>query len=122
MAQDDVLGQADALMRRHRSFVARPAEEVVSCPASDSFAEAPDIPLLTEVVDAQAVTSPDLPAVLDALHGEIDAALESWLADNLPASVAQASQQILAELDARARQSLLPRLQALIDAHRGTDA
>lgn len=121
MAQDDVLDQADALMRRHRSFVARPVGATGNAPSGDD-AEPSDIPVLTEVVDAEPIAPRNIDALLDTLRNEVDTALESWLVEVLPAAVASASQQILAELDSKARQSLLPRLEALIDTHRDTEA
>ena len=111
MATDDVLDQADALMQRHRSFVARRPEEIAA-PATDEVIE-DEIPVLTEIVDTDSLAAateppPDLQA---AIKDELDA----WLVEALPAAVANASQHIIAELDTKARQSLLPRLQALVD-------
>lgn len=112
----DVIGQADALMRRYRSFVARPpSDEDVA--ANDTAADG-DIPVLTEIVVAGEVAPGDIGALLDALQADLDAELSAWLIDVLPAAVANASQQILAELDAKARNTLLPRLQEIIAAHR----
>lgn len=110
----DVVRQADALMQRHRSFVARAPEDVAT---PVRIAADADIPLLTEVVDSG--TPPqEGAAMLDALRSEIADELSAWLVDALPAAVANASQHIIAELDAKARNTLLPQLQAAIDAHR----
>lgn len=122
MTQDDVLIQADALMRRHRSFVARPAGEDTDALSGVFAADASDIPVLTEVVDAIPLSPRNIEALLDSLRAELDATLEAWLVEMLPAAVASASQQILAELDSKARNTLLPRLQALIEAHREGEA
>lgn len=112
----DVIGQADALMRRHRSFVARQADDRTDLPAD---AQTPDIdlPVLTEIV-ADDAPPHDIHAVLDALGEELDTELSSWLIEVLPAAVANASQQILAKLDAKARNTLLPRLRELVEQQR----
>lgn len=112
---DDVLLKADALMQRHRSFVARAVNQPPPAPQ-----EAPDedIPVLTEVVIADAALPQDLDALLDALHKDIERELSDWLVEALPAAVTNASQHILAELDAKARHSLLPRLQEILAARR----
>jgi hypothetical protein len=113
---DEVLNQADALMRRHRSFVARiPAGDIPQ--SLDSDAEA-DIPVLTEVIVAADAVASNLDALLAALQNEIENELSAWLADALPAAVASASQHIITELDAKTRHTLQPRLQSLIAAYR----
>lgn len=118
MAQgDDILGQADALMHRHRSFVARNA--AAAAPAETPAKEA-DIPLLTEIVapaaDTDGGTGPLLPA--QALEKEFD----DWLAEVLPARIeafaAQAGKQLLADLEQEARHTLLPRLLAALATRR----
>lgn len=117
--EEDVLSQADALMRRHRSFIARGAGPVSAAAPPDD----PDIPLLTEVIDAAtALPAPTLDEVLDVLHEDLEQALDAWLIDALPVALANASQHILTELDTRARHSLLPQLLARIEAHRGATA
>lgn len=102
---DDVLSQADALMQRHRSFVARRNQEAPpTTPASDDSGE---IPVLTEIVEAAlpADGNPDL-------HDLLEQALTDWLSHALPRHVDQLGQQLLASLSAEAHASLLPRLQA----------
>ena len=111
----DLVRQADALMQRHRSFVARAPEDAATPVRVAADAE---IPLLTEVVDPGALLPQDSAAMLDALRTEIAEELSAWLIDALPAAVANASLHIIAELDAQARNTLLPQLQAMIDAHR----
>lgn len=113
----DVIDQADALMRRHRSFVARPSDAASREQARDEPVDI-DLPVLTEIVADDDITPRDIRAVLDALGDEIDAELSSWLVEVLPAAVANASQQILAELDAKARNTLLPRLREILDRER----
>lgn len=114
MSADDILDQADALMRRHRSFVARPAGEALASGVEQADADETDIPLLTEVVDTSEVVAQDIDAVLDALRVAIDDELSAWLVDVLPAAVANASQHILAELDVKTRNTLQPRLQKIL--------
>lgn len=113
----DVIDQADALMRRHRSFVARPSDAAVREQARDEPVDI-DLPVLTEIVADDDIPPRDIRAVLEALGDEIDAELSSWLVEVLPAAVANASQQILAELDAKARNTLLPRLREILDRER----
>ncbi|MHB1359261.1 MAG: hypothetical protein ACYCWC_06725 [Rhodocyclaceae bacterium] len=114
MFQDnDVITQADALMRRHRSFVARVVEvaneETTAAAAHDAENDA-DFPVLTEVVDAPETAPRDIEAVLAALRADVENELSAWLVEVLPAAVANASQNILTELDAKARHTLLPHL------------
>jgi len=119
MADEDVLFQADALMRRHRSFVAQAPQSPGATVPLQSFADDNDIPLLTEIVTApQTPTLPTMNEMLDELHREIDKTLSAWLIDALPSAVADASQHVLTELDAKARLTLLQQVQALIDARR----
>lgn len=110
----DVLNQADALMRRHRSFSAHSPVP----PPGPTAAEEDDIPLLTEIVATGELTPPDLDALRDDLKHTLAAVLSDWLAEMLPAAAANASQQILAELDAKARSTLLPRLTEIIETQR----
>jgi len=112
--EDDVIGQADALMRRHRSFVARSAE---NSSVSEATLDEADIPLLTEIVDTES-TPQSIDALIDLLDGEIETTLSDWLVEALPAAVTNASQHVLAELDTKARNTLLPRLQEILAAHR----
>jgi hypothetical protein len=117
--EDDVISQADALMRRHRSFVARATDDLAPPVRENPEALDADIPLLTEIVDTDTLAPENIDAVLDALQEEIRNELSSWLVEVLPAAVANASQQILTELDAKARNTLLPRLQETLAARRG---
>lgn len=113
----DIIGQADALMRRHRSFVARSADDRPEQSAESAACDA-DLPVLTEIVAADDVPPRDIHDMLDALRDGIDTELSSWLIEVLPAAVANASQQILAELDAKARNTLLPRLREIVEQQR----
>ena len=120
--EDDVIDQADALMRRHRSFVARaPVPDTDDAlPAEDGADDVGDvdIPVLTEVVAADMHGPQTLDAMLDGLRDDLRDELSAWLVEVLPAAVANASQQILAELEAKARNTLLPRLQEVVEARR----
>jgi hypothetical protein len=117
--EDDVIDQADALMRRHRSFVARSAEpDTDAALPAEEVADDVDIPVLTEVVAADMAGPQTLDAMLDGLRDDLSDELSAWLVEVLPAAVANASQQILAELDIKARNTLLPRLQEIIEARR----
>lgn len=103
-------------MRRYRSFVARSTEELPQ--ASGSAEPEPEIPMLTEVIDVSELAPQDLDNMLAELRDQIDTAISAWLIEVLPAAVANASQHILAELDAKARSTLLPQLRDLIEARR----
>lgn len=123
--ETDVLDQADALMHRHRSFVVRTTAQASADSAATAKISADtdaDIPLLTEVVasvEVIAASNPfDTAGVLDALRKDLETELSAWLVEELPAAVANASQSILTELDAKARHSLLPRLLAIVEARR----
>lgn len=111
----------DPFQRRFRSFVARHVTPTNA--ASDAPSEIDDgIPLLTEVVDPSGTLSRTDAALLDALRSEIREEISSWLVEVLPVAVANASQQILAELESKAHNSLLQKLDELIDAHRSVPA
>ncbi len=119
--ESDLLGQANALMHRYQGFIAHPAEASV---ARETAPDAPDadaeddLPVLTEVVHMDAASLADAPAPLDALRTELESALSDWLAKALPSAFANASQQLLAELEDKARQSLLPLLRERLEARR----
>ncbi|MBS3936117.1 MAG: hypothetical protein KGZ43_08075 [Sulfuritalea sp.] len=110
---------SETFQRRFRSFVARPAEPPPPLPEPADAGAEDDVPLLTDIVDAQALDRRDVANLLASLRDEIDGEVSAWLAQALPAAVSTASQQLLDELDGKARHNLLPRLAALIDAQRG---
>jgi hypothetical protein len=117
MSEEDVFGKADALMKRHRSFIAGGAQ---AAPVAD------DVPVLTEVVDPGQAA----PALSRALSGgpgtqalaqqmnellaplppDIARALENWLAATLPRLVARQldgiAEQVAEEVGAALRDSL----------------
>ncbi len=119
MSENDVVGKADALMKRHRAFVAAGAQAAPTPPVDD-------VPVLTEVVDPT-VAAPALDAVLSGGPGaealtermrallaplppDIAHALERWLAATLPRLVARqldgVAEQIAEEVGAALRDSL----------------
>lgn len=113
MADENLLGQADALIRRHRSFVARGgASSTETLPAQVDTPEVAEteIPLLTEVVAAAQ------PAQLTAsMRAALENELDGWIDEILPAVVANASQGLLAELETQTRHTLLPHLLEILE-------
>lgn len=106
---DDLISEADALIRRYRSFVARPAPPPP--PPEPAPHDDDAIPLLTEVVPEPATVPLQDPAAwLAPLQGELETALSAWLDEALPAALADAAPQIFATLEAGVRQTLLPHL------------
>jgi len=125
MPDPSVLSQADALMRRHRSFVARGSAADNSALHQDAERDELDIPVLTEVVaEADAVS------LEEKLRASIENALNSWIEETLPQRIdlltEQIREQLLTSLSAEARASLLPSLLATLSTldmpHRGTRA
>lgn len=118
MADEDVFGKADALMKRHRAFVAAGAQSAPPPPPED-------VPVLTEVVDPQAAPrlpralsgSPDTEALAESMREalaplppDIARAVESWLAATLPRLVARqlegVSEHVAHEVGTALRDSL----------------
>jgi hypothetical protein len=128
MPDDDVLKLADALMGRHRSFVARtpePASAVTDempAPASappavlpqTSSASDAEIPLLTDIIDCDPVVEAD-----EQMRQLLDATCQRWLAEALPARVDALKESLRAQLHSalqdEMRQSLLPSLIATLN-------
>lgn len=132
-SDDDLLGKADALIRRHRVFL---AGGQVPAPLEE------ELPLLTDVVDAaQFAPPPEAPppppgpspqaleqaararldALLDALQPELKRSMEQWMEELLPRLLArelhEAADRMLAEIGQRFEADMLPRLaQTLADA------
>ena len=110
---DDLLLKADALMRRHRVFVAGAA-------AADDGAGDEDVPLLTDIVgpDALRELPVSTPVDLAALRGALAAELEAWLDEDLPQHVQHVldgiTDQLIIQLSKQARAELLPRLQGVL--------
>jgi hypothetical protein len=117
MSADDIVGKADALMKRHRSFVAGGIQP----PAPEE-----DVPVLTEVVDpTQAVKalatalsgSPGaedlaerMRELLTPLPPDIARAVEDWLVATLPRLVKRRlddiAEQVAEEVGSALRESL----------------
>lgn len=124
----DAVGRADALGRRRRSFVAAPAERVVFAPAPVTASEDDDLPVLTEVVSAEAAVSEDRDDRFDEtqvtlLASDIAHAFGRQLTDELPclleaalvnageelrASISAAMETALRDFIARRKQLKLP--------------
>lgn len=109
MSDPDVIGQIDALIGRHRNPGA-PEE---------------DLPVLTEVVEEDAATmqqpsgSESDAARLSAQRLALARELEAWLDEQLPDAVLRVldglSDQLIAQVAARARLELLPKLKAALE-------
>lgn len=119
MADEDVFGKADALMKRHRAFIAAGAQSASPPPPED-------VPVLTEVVDPHAAAPGFAPTLsrnphtealaesmreaLAPLPPDIARAVESWLAATLPRLVARqlegVSEHVAHEVGAALRDSL----------------
>jgi hypothetical protein len=119
---DNLLQQADALMRRHRRVFVAGAE--VPKPVGPVEADSGEVPVLTEVVEAdQLIATVSLAAedeikarihaAVGANDAELARALERWIATQLPAALSQAldtvAEQLKLELAARLRAELLTR-------------
>ena len=85
----DVVQRADSLMRRRRSFVAAPAPQLPAVPPELPIPEEDDLPVLTEVVSAEAAVSEGGADRIDEtqialLASEIGHAIGQQLAAELP--------------------------------------
>jgi hypothetical protein len=128
---DDILSQADRLMKRHRVFVAAGAR----APEPERAAtESEELPVLTEVVEGSTAPAPALlaPERIEAMAREllfdrlpvqrqaIADELAAWLDDELPQVVMRVldgiTDQLVTQVTLEARAALLPRLQAAIEA------
>lgn len=133
MSSDDpLLDQADALMRRHRVFLAGAQAEAAEdelAPFLDNGGDAgsDDLPLLTEEVDAESVppaaemevlARARLRQLLAEHHAALALELENWLDEHLPQLVIHAmdgiTDRLVALITNRAREELLPRLEAIL--------
>ena len=106
---DDLLEKADALMSRHRVFVAG-----ASASPGDEDIDHDDIPVLTEVVQAAGAPAVDLAELRNAIAFE----MEAWLDEELPKHVLRVldglTDQLIIQLSLQARAGLLPKLQNLL--------
>lgn len=105
-----VLSQADALMRRHRVFVA----------GADVASPTDDLPVLTEVVDTTEFGNRRSAGPSSALranqHAAISAALDKWLESELPIAIQSLADDLTATLKSRAKTELLERLMKELDS------
>lgn len=121
-SSDRVLGKADALIRRHRSFIANAAGEggQESEPLADRQTAAPseleeDIPVLTDVIDdpdaAQKTAAEVLSLALTDQQIAIHAAIERWVDETLPEAILHVldgfTDRLIAAVSERARADLL---------------
>lgn len=93
---DDLIDRADTLMRRYRSFVARPTPAPIPVDAPEAAED--DLPTLTEIVakdDALPAASSTDPA---ALRAALQESLNHWLDKTLP--------ELLEKLEHGTRQKL----------------
>lgn len=106
-----LIDKANALIRRHRVFVAGARDDTSQAPQEE------DIPVLTEVVTEAtlATAPPHMQQHLDALREE----LTRWLNEELPHAVLKVTDgladQLMGELTHQAEKHLLPRLIARLD-------
>lgn len=98
-SSEHLLVKADALMRRHREFVAKPPVAAISetpVMASDLIDETlgladhddDDLPVLTDIVDNIANAAPVSSAPHETISGEtVIAETQRWLDEELPGAV-----------------------------------
>jgi len=144
---NDVIDKADSLMRRHRAFVAGDAS-AAAVPPAPTFAPPPeqapvpeDLPVLTEIVadddevtlatasaaaDIEALLRERLAAALPQQRELLRRELAQWLDEQLPQLVMRVldgvTDQLVAQINTQARMTLLPKLQAVLEADSETPA
>lgn len=112
-----VLAQADALMSRHRIFVAGAAAPVFPELTSPTALDE-DIPVLTEVVadlDTPELPTPDsIENLLTSQRQQLEQTIGQWMDQRLPEEVLRVmdgiSDQLIGTLVERMRAELLPQL------------
>jgi uncharacterized FlaG/YvyC family protein len=142
---NDVIDKADSLMRRHRAFVAGDAPAVAVppeptfTPTTEHTPVPEDLPVLTEIVadddevarattaaasDIEALLRERLAAALPQQRELLRRELALWLDEQLPQLVMRVldgvTDQLVAQINTQARMTLLPKLQAALEAD--TDA
>ena len=119
-----LLAQADALMRRHRVFLADSAKTSANLATPPAIAEQSevvaedDLPVLTEVValhgEAYSLGPNSVAQERIAQQLRLEASLSKWLDEELPQTVLRVvdgfSDRLIAELVSQARKDLLPML------------
>jgi hypothetical protein len=125
---DDVIDKADSLMRRHRPSPVGDAAATAAKPA-----EVDDLPVLTEIVASADEPALSLPVrdIEELLRERLVAALPqqrellrrelaAWLDEQLPQLVTRildgVTDQLVAQINTQARMTLLPKLQAVLEA------
>ncbi len=124
-----VLASADALIRRHRVFLAgaRTAPTAADEPLAELPAEAgfDDIPVLTEVVTSSPAGGDPGDAAGLAQRQRLEEALALWLDEQLPLEVLRITDgwndQLIAALTRRMQDELLPHLLAGLAEPPGAD-
>lgn len=131
MADDNIIDKADALMRRHRAFLAGDATAAGQPTAAAAQETLEDIPTLTEVVEETAAGSAGGVEIEAILQERLAAALPQqrellrrelaiWLDEQLPQVVMRVldglSDQLIAQVNTQARTTLLPKLQAVLES------
>lgn len=126
---DNVIDKADSLMRRHRAFAGGEAGATGAAPAK---MPEDDLPVLTEVVGEATAATPAVRDIEELLRERLAAALPqqrellrrelaTWLDEQLPQLVMRVldgvSDQLVAQINTQARMTLLPKLQAALEAH-----
>jgi hypothetical protein len=116
---DDIFNQVDALIQRHRSFVAKTTPDADKPVIEVAPTDEDDFPLLTDIVAAPLCSTS--PQELD-LAEQINVLVAEWLARMLPMHIEKVAAQIGAQLQAslaeEAQATLLPRLQGLMKTTR----
>lgn len=115
-----LIHKADALIRRHRTFVASPADESPEqAPPTPTLASEDDIPVLTEVVDATIAHQRSAAGIVDSALTDqqqaIRAAIEHWVDEALPDAILHVldgfTDRLVAAVSERARRELLASLE-----------
>ena len=121
-----VLNQADALMRRHRVFVAGADRSTEAASSFDSSLAADDLPILTEVVASPSldtkISAKDLALLRQHQRATISSGLDRWADSELPAVIqdllGDLTEKLVATLTTSAKTELLERLLKELDGSR----
>ncbi len=123
---NQLMNKADALIRRHRTFVASPAQEQgpalelqLSPPAVAAECREEDIPVLTEVIAEDVARQGSAAGMVDSALTDqqktIRAAIERWVDEALPDAILHVldgfTDRLIAAVSDRARQDLLASLE-----------
>jgi hypothetical protein len=123
---DHLMNKADALIRRHRTFVASPTpatqpahDPALSLPVLSMEPPEEDVPVLTEVVDEDMARQGSAAVMVDSALTDqqrvIRAAIERWVDEALPEAILHVldgfTDRLIAAVSDRARQDLLASLE-----------